>query len=187
MDLASLSLYILAMSAVTVMPGPTMLLALNKGAHGGKRIAANDIAGAALSDLILIVAVGCGLGAPLLASEQFFYRGEDGRGLSAVFGLWTLERSGQHHPDLTPSVTPEQQAKRQSAKPGQIPAPGTLFRPMGSYIIIQMAAPHSLLRFEGCHILTNSGLSRQPAWTGTVSPHPESTRSQDETYLFSGS
>ncbi|MBX6963414.1 LysE family translocator [Alcaligenes faecalis] len=72
MDLASLSLYILAVSAVTVMPGPTMLLALNNGAHGGKRIAACGIAGAALSDLILIAAVGCGLGALLLASEQLF-------------------------------------------------------------------------------------------------------------------
>ena len=72
MDLASLSLYIVAVSAVTILPGPTMLLALNNGAHGGKRIAACGIAGAALSDLILIAAVGCGLGALLLASEQLF-------------------------------------------------------------------------------------------------------------------
>lgn len=72
MDLASLSLYIIAVSAVTIMPGPTMLLALNNGAHGGKRIAACGIAGAALSDLILIAAVGCGLGALLIASEQLF-------------------------------------------------------------------------------------------------------------------
>lgn len=72
MDLASLSLYIIAVSAVTIMPGPTMLLALNNGARGGKRIAACGIAGAALSDLILIAAVGCGLGALLLASEQLF-------------------------------------------------------------------------------------------------------------------
>lgn len=72
MDLASISLYIIAVSAVTIMPGPTMLLALNNGAHGGKRIAACGIAGAALSDLILIAAVGCGLGALLIASEQLF-------------------------------------------------------------------------------------------------------------------
>ncbi|GHC38658.1 amino acid transporter [Alcaligenes pakistanensis] len=72
MHLASLSLYIIAVSAVTIMPGPTMLLALNNGAHGGKRIAACGIAGAALSDLILIAAVGCGLGALLIASEQLF-------------------------------------------------------------------------------------------------------------------
>ncbi len=72
MDLATLSLYILAVAAVTVIPGPTMLLALNNGALGGKRIAACGIAGAALSDLILIAAVGCGLGAILMASEQLF-------------------------------------------------------------------------------------------------------------------
>ncbi|AYR19889.1 LysE family translocator [Alcaligenes faecalis] len=72
MDVASLSLYIVAVAAVTVIPGPTMLLALNNGAHGGKRIAACGIAGAALSDLILIAAVGGGLGALLLASEQLF-------------------------------------------------------------------------------------------------------------------
>ena len=65
MDLTSLSLYVVAVAAVTVMPGPTMLLALNNGAHGGKRIAACGIAGAALSDLILIAAVGGGLGALL--------------------------------------------------------------------------------------------------------------------------
>ncbi|UYY86023.1 LysE family translocator [Alcaligenes sp. SMD-FA] len=72
MDVASLSLYIVAVAAVTIIPGPTMLLALNNGAHGGKRIAACGIAGAALSDLILIAAVGGGLGALLLASEQLF-------------------------------------------------------------------------------------------------------------------
>ena len=72
MDLATLSLYILAVAAVTMIPGPTMLLALNNGALGGKRIAACGIAGAALSDLILIAAVGCGLGAILIASEQLF-------------------------------------------------------------------------------------------------------------------
>lgn len=72
MDFATLSLYILAVSAVTITPGPTMLLALNNGAHGGKRVAACGIAGAALSDLILIGAVGCGLGALLIASEQLF-------------------------------------------------------------------------------------------------------------------
>lgn len=72
MDLTTLVLYVVAVSAVTVIPGPTMLLALNNGAHGGPRIAACGIAGAALSDLILIAAVGCGLGALLVASEQLF-------------------------------------------------------------------------------------------------------------------
>jgi threonine/homoserine/homoserine lactone efflux protein len=49
-----------------------MLLALNNGATHGMRVAAFGMAGAALSDLILIGAVGCGLGALLQASEQLF-------------------------------------------------------------------------------------------------------------------
>lgn len=72
MDIATLLLYIVAVAAVTITPGPTMLLALNNGATKGKRVAACGIAGAALSDLLLIGAVGCGLGAILQASEPLF-------------------------------------------------------------------------------------------------------------------
>lgn len=72
MDSTTLFLYVIAVSAVTITPGPTMLLALNNGAQAGMRIAAYGIAGAALSDLILIGAVGCGLGAILQASEHLF-------------------------------------------------------------------------------------------------------------------
>ncbi|MBU9608906.1 LysE family translocator [Burkholderia multivorans] len=72
MNSTTLLLYVLAVSTVTIMPGPTMLLALNNGATRGMRIAAYGIAGAALSDLILIGAVGCGLGAIMQASEPLF-------------------------------------------------------------------------------------------------------------------
>ncbi|WDD95454.1 LysE family translocator [Burkholderia sp. FERM BP-3421] len=72
MNSTTLLLYVIAVSAVTVTPGPTMLLALNNGATRGMRIAAYGIAGAALSDLILIGAVGCGLGAIMQASEHLF-------------------------------------------------------------------------------------------------------------------
>ena len=72
MDMTTLLLYTVAVAAVTIIPGPTMLLALNNGATKGKRVAAFGIAGAALSDLLLIGAVGCGLGAILQASEQLF-------------------------------------------------------------------------------------------------------------------
>ncbi|MBN3815371.1 LysE family translocator [Paraburkholderia sp. Se-20369] len=72
MNATTLLLYVIAVSAVTITPGPTMLLALNNGATRGLRVAAYGIAGAALSDLILIGAVGCGLGAILQASEQLF-------------------------------------------------------------------------------------------------------------------
>ncbi|QJW57461.1 Homoserine/homoserine lactone efflux protein [Serratia plymuthica] len=72
MDITTLLLYVIAVSAVTAIPGPTMLLALNNGATKGIKVAACGIAGAALSDLILIGAVGCGLGTLLQASEQLF-------------------------------------------------------------------------------------------------------------------
>lgn len=44
-------------------PGPLMLLALNNGAASGMRVASFGMVGAALSGLILIGAVGFGLGA----------------------------------------------------------------------------------------------------------------------------
>jgi threonine/homoserine/homoserine lactone efflux protein len=72
MDTSTLVLYIITVSAVMMTPGPSMLLALSNGASGGMRVAAFGIAGAALSDLLLIGAVGCGLGALLQASEHLF-------------------------------------------------------------------------------------------------------------------
>ncbi|MDG9883872.1 LysE family translocator [Pseudomonas sp. GD04058] len=72
MDASTLLLYIIAASAVMITPGPAMLLALNNGASHGMRVAGFGMAGAMLSDLILIAAVGCGLGALLQASEQLF-------------------------------------------------------------------------------------------------------------------
>lgn len=72
MDASTLLLYIIAASAVMITPGPAMLLALNNGASHGMRVAGFGMAGAMLSDLILIGAVGCGLGALLQASEQLF-------------------------------------------------------------------------------------------------------------------
>lgn len=72
MDSSTLFLYLIAVAAVMVTPGPTMLLALSNGATRPMRVAACGIAGAVLADLILIGAVGCGLGAVLQASEQLF-------------------------------------------------------------------------------------------------------------------
>ena len=68
----TLFLYLLACFAVTVTPGPTTLLALANGTSRDWRVAGMGIAGAALSDLILIGSVGIGLGALLAASETLF-------------------------------------------------------------------------------------------------------------------
>ncbi len=72
MDLTTLFLYLIAVSAVMVTPGPSMLLALNNGATYGMRIAGYGFIGAILADSLLIGAVGCGLGALLQASEHLF-------------------------------------------------------------------------------------------------------------------
>ncbi len=53
-------------------PGPTVLLALSNGSRHGVRAAMAGMAGAVLSDLILIFAVAIGLGALLAASEFWF-------------------------------------------------------------------------------------------------------------------
>jgi threonine/homoserine/homoserine lactone efflux protein len=53
-------------------PGPTVLLAMSNGAKFGLRRAITGIIGAALSDVVLIIAVAIGLGAVLAASEFWF-------------------------------------------------------------------------------------------------------------------
>src|SRR6516225_4684368 len=53
-------------------PGPTVLLALTNGSRFGVRRAAFGMAGAVISDFVLIGAVAIGLGALLAASEFWF-------------------------------------------------------------------------------------------------------------------
>jgi threonine/homoserine/homoserine lactone efflux protein len=53
-------------------PGPTVLLALSNGSRHGLRAASFGMAGAVLSDFVLIGAVAIGLGALLAASEFWF-------------------------------------------------------------------------------------------------------------------
>jgi threonine/homoserine/homoserine lactone efflux protein len=53
-------------------PGPTVLLALSNGSRFGVRASLPGLAGAVLSDFVLIAAVAVGLGALLAASEFWF-------------------------------------------------------------------------------------------------------------------
>jgi len=53
-------------------PGPTVLLALTNGSRFGVRASLTGMAGAVLSDFVLISAVAVGLGALLAASEFWF-------------------------------------------------------------------------------------------------------------------
>ncbi len=72
MTLSTICLYFAACFAVTIIPGPTMLLALANGTSRNWRITVMGILGAALSDLLLIGGVAVGLGALLSASEALF-------------------------------------------------------------------------------------------------------------------
>ncbi len=55
-----------------VTPGPTVLLAMSNGSRFGFGLAGFGIAGAALSDVVLIFAAALGLGAVLAASVFWF-------------------------------------------------------------------------------------------------------------------
>ncbi|WP_312746508.1 LysE family translocator [Cedecea neteri] len=93
MDITTLFLYVIAVSAVMVTPGPSMLLALNNGATYGMRIAGYGFLGAVLADLLLIGAVGCGLGALLQASEQLFAVVKWGGAVYLVYLAYVLWRA----------------------------------------------------------------------------------------------
>ncbi|AJO78267.1 LysE family translocator [Pseudomonas sp. MRSN 12121] len=90
MDATTLFLYVITVSAVMMTPGPSMLLALNNGASHGMRIAGCGMAGAALSDVLLIGAVGLGLGALLQASEQLFSIVKWGGAAYLLYLAWVL-------------------------------------------------------------------------------------------------
>lgn len=81
----SLILFV-SMALLTVaVPGPTTLLALNNGARFGIRAALPGIAGALLSDAVLIGAAAAGLGGILLASTLAF---EVLRWLGVAYLVW---------------------------------------------------------------------------------------------------
>lgn len=70
--LNSLIIYAISSLVVTVIPGPTMLLALSNGTSRKTEVIIMGVLGAACSDLILISAVALGLGAVMVASESLF-------------------------------------------------------------------------------------------------------------------
>jgi threonine/homoserine/homoserine lactone efflux protein len=106
---SSLALFALAAAITVATPGPTVLLALANGARGGLRGAAPGIAGALLSDLLLMAAVAAGLGALLAASEAAFavlklvgaaYLAWLGLGLLRARAAPSLDAGGGRQPGL---------------------------------------------------------------------------------------
>ncbi|WP_105372463.1 LysE family translocator [Neorhizobium huautlense] len=76
-------------------PGPTVLLALTNGSRYGLRRALPGMAGAMLSDFVLIGAVALGLGALLAASEFWFTVVKWlGAGYLAFLGIMLLRSKG---------------------------------------------------------------------------------------------
>lgn len=84
-------------------PGPTVLLSLTNGSRHGVGRAAYGMAGAVLSDFVLIGAVALGLGALLAASEFWFSVVKWlGAGYLAFLGLMLLRSSGSLHEAAQP-------------------------------------------------------------------------------------
>lgn len=72
MTQATLLAFTLVAFVAIVTPGPTTLLALANGSRFGARRALAGMAGAVLSDFVLVAAAAAGLGALLAASEFWF-------------------------------------------------------------------------------------------------------------------
>lgn len=72
MQLSTLAIYATAALIGGLIPGPTTLLALANGISGNWRVVLVGMCGAALSDMLVVAAVGAGLGALLMASATWF-------------------------------------------------------------------------------------------------------------------
>ncbi len=72
MNSSTLLLYTSSCLIGALIPGPTSLLAMSNGCTRNVRKVAVGMAGAALSDVLVITAVGLGLGAMLMASQELF-------------------------------------------------------------------------------------------------------------------
>ncbi|AJP58697.1 lysine transporter LysE [Pandoraea vervacti] len=72
MQHATLAIYATAALIGGLIPGPNTLLALANGVSGNWRVVFVGMCGAALSDVIVVAAVGAGLGALLMASASLF-------------------------------------------------------------------------------------------------------------------
>ncbi|ATU92116.1 LysE family translocator [Phyllobacterium zundukense] len=91
-------------------PGPTVLLALTNGSRFGIKTASFGMAGAVLSDFVLIGAVAVGLGALLAASEFWFSVVKwIGVGYLTFLGIMLLRSKGTLdvvHPDASAITSP---------------------------------------------------------------------------------
>jgi len=112
--------FVLAALLTIAMPGPTSLLAFSNGARHGLRDAGFGIAGAVLSDLVLIAAVSAGLGVLLSTSQLLFsavkWLGVDR--LKASSQQSCPRRNGDHRPchGKTPSLLAQLPCRRDQSQ-----------------------------------------------------------------------
>lgn len=125
----------MACFSVTVLPGPTMLLALSNGTSGRMRIIASGIAGAALSDLLLIGAVAVGLGAALAASEALF---QWVKWTGVAYLCWLSFKLWHSRPDALQVVRFEGDAQTRSA----------MLRAARRSLLVALSNPKGLLFFS---------------------------------------
>lgn len=115
MELSLLTFALLAL-VVVMTPGPTVLLALSNGSRFGIAVAGYGIAGAAISDAVLIAAAGLGLGAILAASAFWF---SVVKWIGVVYLVWLgvqmMRSSGQLEPVASPSENKRSGALRNNA------------------------------------------------------------------------
>jgi threonine/homoserine/homoserine lactone efflux protein len=130
MTFTAVFLYIVTCFAVTVTPGPTMLLALANGASGSWRIAGMGILGAALSDLLLIGAVSVGLGTLLAASETVF---SAVKWVGVLYLVWLAVQLWRHQP---------------AALTTNIGASSTAVKAFSRSLLVSLSNPKGLLFFS---------------------------------------
>lgn len=119
MEIALVTFAFLAL-VVVMTPGPTVLLALSNGSRFGFAAAGYGIAGAALSDVVLIAAAGLGLGAVLSTSAVLF---SVVKWIGVLYLIWLGVQMlrATKGPDLSESRVARPEGQTQ-------PQRGTLFR-----------------------------------------------------------
>lgn len=111
----TIAMFSIAAFVTVASPGPTSLLALNNGAHWGLKAALPGIAGAALSDLVLIGSVALGLGA-LVAATPWALEALRWAGVVCLawLGLQLLRSS------VAPQHNAEPSTRRTAAQPTRV-------------------------------------------------------------------
>lgn len=139
-----------AMALLTVAtPGPTALLALHHGVHGGYRTALPGIAGAVVSDLVLIAAVAAGLGWLLRSSALAF---ELLRAVGVAYLVWLglrLLRNG-----TTATLDP--------AQGGHAPQPAEAGRAFWRSLWVALSNPKGFVFFTA--LLPQHVVTSEPMW-----------------------